>query len=521
MSSRGGARLVAAGILLSRLAGLVRQKALAFFLGDSAAADALASAFRIPNVLQNLLGEGVLSASFIPAYARLRAEGRTEEAGRLAGAVVSLLAVVCSVVVLVGVLLAAPLVDLIAPGFGEAPRALTIRLVRVIFPGVGLLVLSAWCLGVLNAHRRFFLSYVSPVLWNAAMIVAVLVGAPGRGVDDVAILVAWASVVGSGLQFLIQLPTVLRLEPGLGFRPRLTDVNLRGVIARFGTTVVGRGVVQLSGFVDTAIASLVGSGAVAILGYSQVLSILPVSLFGMAVSAAELPAMAGETGRSHAGEVAAALRVRLDRGLDRIAYFVIPTIVAFVVIGELLVYGLFGGGAFSAETARWVHRTLIGASLGLLANTSGRLYASACFALGDAATPFRGALLRVALGGVLGWIGALVLPAWLGVDARWGLQALTAAAGLAAWLEFHWLRQRVSRAIGPTSVPPRRLAAYWGLALVSVLGGLVVTVATALVARGTGAALPGWLHAAIAAAVAGAAYLGLTARTGIDDARRA
>lgn len=519
MSTAGGARLVAAGILLSRLAGLVRQKALAFFLGDSAAADALASAFRIPNILQNLLGEGVLSASFIPAYARLRAEGRTEDAGRLAGAVVSLLTLVCSVLVLAGVLLAAPLVDLIAPGFGEAPRALTIRLVRVIFPGVGLLVLSAWCLGVLNAHRRFFLSYFSPVLWNAAMIVAVLVGGSRRGTDDLAILVAWASVAGSALQFLVQLPMVLRLEPRLAFRPRVADAALRGVIARFGTTVVGRGVVQLSGFVDTAIASLVGSGAVAILGYSQVLSILPVSLFGMAVSAAELPAMAGETGRSEA--VAAALRARLDRGLDRIAYFVVPTIVAFVVIGELLVYGLFGGGAFTAETARWVHRTLIGSSLGLLANTSGRLYASAAYALGDAVTPFRGALLRVALGGLLGWIGALGLPTWLGVDARWGLQALTAAAGLAAWLEFHWLRHRVSQRIGATAVPPRRLAAYWGLALASVLGGLVVTVGMALVARAADAALPGWLHAAVAAAAAGGAYLGLTARTGIDDARRA
>jgi len=519
VSAARGARLVAAGILLSRIAGLVRQKALAFFLGDSAAADALASAFRIPNVLQNLLGEGVLSASFIPAYARLRAEGRAEEAGRLAGAVVALLALVSSVVVLLGVLAAPFLVDLIAPGFGPAPRALTIRLVRVIFPGVGVLVLSAWCLGVLNAHRRFFLSYVSPVLWNAAMIVAVLIGAPGSGLDDIAVLVALASVVGSVLQFGVQLPMVHRLEPGLRFRPRLGDAALRGVIARFGTTVVGRGVVQLSGFVDTAIASLVGSGAVAILGYSQVLSLLPISLFGMAVSAAELPAMAGETGEPEA--VASALRTRLDRGLDRIAYFVVPTVVAFVLVGELVVYGLFGGGAFTAETARWVHRTLIGAALGLLANTAGRLYASACYALGDAKTPFRGALLRVGLGGGLGWIGALGLPAWLGVDARWGLQALTVAAGVAAWVEYHWLRHRVTRAIGPTAVPTRRLLGYWAIAAVSVIGGLLVSVGGALLTRGSAVVVPGWVYAAVTAAVAAVVYFALTARFGIDDARRA
>jgi putative peptidoglycan lipid II flippase len=263
----------------------------------------------------------------------------------------------------------------------------------------------------------------------------------------------------------------------------------------------------------------VGSGAVALLGYSQVLSMLPVSLFGMAVSAAELPAMAGETGSPDA--VATALRTRLNRGLDRIAYFVVPTIVAFVLVGELVVYGLFGGGAFTAETARWVHRTLIGAALGLLANTAGRLYASACYALGDAQTPFRGAVLRVGLGGVLGWIGALGLPTWLGVDARWGLQALTVAAGLAAWVEYHWLRARVTRTIGSTAVPTRRLLGYWAVAAVSVLGGLLASIGIALLTRRAGMGAPGWGYAAVTAAVAAGAYVALTARFGIDDARRA
>ena len=118
----GGARLVAAGILLSRVFGLVRQRASAHFLGSGMAADALAAAFRIPNLLQNLFGEGSLSASFIPVYARLLAEGRTEEAGRVAGAVLGLLALVVSVVVALGVLCAPWLVDLLAPGFGGDTR---------------------------------------------------------------------------------------------------------------------------------------------------------------------------------------------------------------------------------------------------------------------------------------------------------------------------------------------------------------------------------------------------------------
>src|SRR5690349_9897989 len=161
--------LVATGIFLSRIAGLVRERAIAHFLGNSFAADALRGALRIPNILQNLFGEGVLSASFIPVYAKLVAQGEEEESGRVAGAVFSLLALVTSVLVLSGVLATPYLIDAIAPGFKGETRLLTIQLVRILFPGVGLLVLSAWCLGILNSHRRFFLSYASPVVWNIAM----------------------------------------------------------------------------------------------------------------------------------------------------------------------------------------------------------------------------------------------------------------------------------------------------------------------------------------------------------------
>src|SRR5436305_518450 len=171
---KAAAAAVAAGILLSRLAGLVRERVFAYYLGNSPAAGAFRAALRIPNLLQNLLGEGVLSASFIPVYARLLAEGRQEDASRVARAVGTLLVLVASAIALLGVLAAGPLVELLAPGFEESSRELTIALVRVLFPGVALLVLSAWCLGVLNSHRKFFLSYVSPVLWNTAIIAATI-----------------------------------------------------------------------------------------------------------------------------------------------------------------------------------------------------------------------------------------------------------------------------------------------------------------------------------------------------------
>src|ERR1700681_849855 len=156
MSARGtgggggasrSAFLVAAGILCSRLAGLVRLRVFSYYFGlQSDAADAFNAAFRIPNFLQNLFGEGALSASFIPVYAALVSKAERHEADRVAGAVASLLALVVSALVLVGVLATPVLIAAIAPGFTGAKRDLTIEIVRVLFPGAGLLALSAWCL---------------------------------------------------------------------------------------------------------------------------------------------------------------------------------------------------------------------------------------------------------------------------------------------------------------------------------------------------------------------------------------
>lgn len=510
MTTKGGARLIAAGILLSRLFGLVRQKVIAHFLGTADAADVLASAFRIPNFLQNLFGEGVLSASFIPVYAKLLAEGKREEAGRIAGAVATLLALTTTVLVLLGVVAAPWLVDVITPGFDGSKREMAVFLVRIITPGVGVLVLSAWCLGVLNSHRRFFLSYVSPVLWNLAMIAAMLWKGPQETPEQLVVTAAWASVVGSLLQFLVQVPAVWRLERGLRFAPDTASPLVRTVAARFGTVVVGRGVVQVSGFVDTAIASLVSAGSVATLNYAQAISMLPVSLFGMSVSAAELPAMSGETGTPE--EVARALRGRLDRGLARIAYFVIPSAVAFLLLGGVIAGGLYEGGAFTAESGRWVWAALGGAAVGLLAGTMGRLYASASYALGDTSAPLRFALLRVSLGAVLGWGSALFLPTLLDVDARWGVAALTASSGAAAWVEFLLLRRAITRRVGATGVAGVRIAQLWACAVLPAAAAYVL-------ARALDGWTP-WLLAAVVLGAYGAGYLLLTRLARLDDARR-
>src|SRR5580704_7882696 len=289
----GGAMAVGVGILLSRIAGLVRTRAITYYVGQHGAADALTAALRIPNVLQNLFGEGVLSASFIPVYARLRAEGRDADATRVARAVGTLLLLVAATIAAVGVTASRQIVDTLVPGSHPEIRELTITLLRITFPGVAILVLSAWCLGVLNSHRKFFLSYVSPVLWNAAIIAAAIVA--GRRFaghrDDIVVWLAWGAVIGSAAQFLIQLPSVVAILRDLRPSFAVRDPGVRATLHAFVPIVLGRGSVQLSGYIDQALASYLAEGMVAALGYAQILYLLPVSLFGMAVSAAELPEM--------------------------------------------------------------------------------------------------------------------------------------------------------------------------------------------------------------------------------------
>src|SRR5437867_10792001 len=239
-STGRSAFMVGAGILISRIIGVIRQRVFAHYLGISDAAGAFNAAFKFPNFLPNIFGDGALSASFIPVYARLLAEGDKKEASRVADAVLTLLALTTSIIVLVGVLITPYFVGLFAHSFSAAARELTIQLVRILFPGAGLLVLSAWCLGVLNSHRRFFLSYTAPVVWNLAIIATLVLFGNRKDQFHLATFTAWGSVAGSALQFGVQLPTVLKLIKRLRPVFDLASANVREVLKNFFPVFVSR-----------------------------------------------------------------------------------------------------------------------------------------------------------------------------------------------------------------------------------------------------------------------------------------
>jgi len=476
----GFAALVAAGIFLTRISGFIREKVFAHFLGNSDAAGIYRAAIRIPNVLQNLFGEGVLSASFIPVYAKLLAENDEETAGRVAGIVASLLAVAMAILVLLGVLLTPWLLIVIAPGYKGPIRELTITVVRIMWPGVGLLVLSAWCLGILNSHRKFFLSYVAPVFMNIVMIATLVVFGTRMNDRSLVVIAAWGTVVGAFAQFGVQIPAVIRYAKHLRFAIDMTLEPVREVIRNFTPVVVGRGVVQLSGYIDNLLATLLGTAAVSALSYAQIVSMLPISLFGMSVAAAELPQMSGMLGTAE--EIAASMRKRLERGLRQIAFFVVPTVVAFIAIGNVIVAALYQGGRFHDSDTLLVWYILIGSTVGLLAITLGRLYSSAFYALRDTKTPLRFAMLRVSLTAGLGWIFAIPLRPMLiramqfagiplpVVGAGYlslGAIALTATAGIAGWLEFLLLRHYLARRIGAVRIEAAYLVKLWSASIVA------------------------------------------------------
>jgi putative peptidoglycan lipid II flippase len=401
---------VAAGILVTRVLGYVRERVFAHYFGNGAAADAFRAALRIPNALRNLLGEGTLSASFIPVYAALN-EQKKEAARALAGAILGLLLLASGILAVLGIAFAPAITAFVAQGFDGPRRELTTILVRILFPMTGLMVVSAWCLGVLNTHRRFFLPYAAPALWNVAGIAAMVgagawLNAHGQGLPPaeqlyrLSLALAWGTVAGSVLQIAVQLPACWRLLHGVPLRVSLAPEGVRHVITAWAPLVVGAGVAQLSGLVDTFLGSYTGVGGLASLGYAQLVQVLPISMFGASVTAVALPDLARDAIAERANEQ---LRARIAVGFRRIAYFVIPSAFAFAALGPQIIATLFQTGRFDADDALLVGGVLAAYSIGLLGQSTVRLFASGFYALRDTRTPVRIAMISLVMSSLLSW----------------------------------------------------------------------------------------------------------------------
>lgn len=495
---------VGAGIFLSKIFGFVRERVFAHYFGASGYADAWWAALRMPNVIRNLLGEGTLSASMIPVYAEFLEEGREEEAARFAGAALGILAVVAASLVLLGVVLAPLLVPLFFPAWSPEIQELTVLLIRILLPMTGLFVLSAWTLGILNSHRTFFITFVAPVFWNLAMITAMIGGAVYFGLEDRSLVVAlgWGALVGGAITLLVQLPFLARHVRGMRLSLGRGVTGVREAIRNFVPVVAARGIVNVSGWIDLVLAGRLMPGAVAVMGYAQTFANLPISLFGTGVAAAELPEMSRM--RQEHREV---LTGRVTVSLTRALFFLIPSAVVYVVLGDVVVAALYQTGRFGPETTLVTWGVLGAYAVGLPASASSRVLSSTFYALRDTKTPAKMAYVRVAISVVVGV--SLMVPADdLGFSTlRLGAAGLALGSTVGAWIELGLLRRALKSEIGPHGPP---------------LGTLLRLLLAALAACLVGVSLQVWLPAPgpILTAVetlipTGVVYLGLTSLMGL------
>ncbi len=458
--------IVGAGILLSRLSGLIRELIFAGLLGTRVAADAFKAALQIPGLLQNILGEGTLSASFIPAYSRLIDEQENDdEPGLVAGTIVTLLGLVTSVIVIIGILAARPMTKVLLPLLPDETFDLTVNLVRIMWAGLGFIVLSSWCLGVLNAHRKFFLSFAAPILWNAAQIVfALLAWAQGWSDASVAKAAAWGVLVGGAFQFLVQIPVVMRVSPSIRLGVKRGSRAVREIVSKFFPAVMGRGVIQFSGFLDLFLAGFLATGAFTALSLAQIIYMLPIGLFVMSIISADLPEFSRDR------DDISAMTTRFITSSERIGFYLIFSSIAFITMGEPLVDFLFERGKFTSEDTLYIWIVLAAYSLGLYATGMSRLYQNLCYSFGDVKGPARLAGLRVLVAGFVGFLLMFQLdrvaidgnsiirigdfPSFspLSEFARaldtspqpLGALGLALGSSLGAWIEYFLLKRRVS-----------------------------------------------------------------------------
>jgi putative peptidoglycan lipid II flippase len=369
--------------LASRVLGYARDIVIARAFGAGPVTDAFFVAFRIPNLLRRLLGEGALSTGVVPVFSATLTQGGPVALARAAQAVAGAALVVLCSVSAIGIALAPWIVGIMAPGWRADPSlfALATMLTRVMFPYLLLVGMGALAMGTLNAHHRFFTPAISPAALSLVMIAAVLLLSTRV---SPAILALAIGVLAGGLgQFLIQLPEVRRA--GVPLRPRLDWKHpaVREIGRRLWPVAFSLAGAQLTIFVNTLLASLLPSGTVSYLYYADRVMEFPLGVFGVALATAALPSMAAQAARREHR----ALRSTLNFSLRLAAFIAVPAAVGLAVLSGPIVRMLFQRGEFGAADAAFTAQALIGYAIGLPAFSTARIAAQAFYAMGDIQTP--------------------------------------------------------------------------------------------------------------------------------------
>jgi len=385
------AGVVGMATMLSRIFGFIRDMVVAAFFGAGFATDAFFVAFRIPNLLRRLLGEGSLTVAFVPVFTEYLTNKSKEEAIELANVVFTILSIILVIVSLIGVLLSPLIVWIMAPGFSNLPYQfeLAVFLNRIMFPYIFFISLVALCMGILNSLRHFAAPALSPVILNICMIIATLL--LYRCFTEPIVALAIGVMAGGILQLAMQWPFLIkmgvRLKPNFNFR----HPGLRQMGRLLVPTLIGSAVYQLNIFFGTILASLLPKGSVSYLYYADRVVELPLGVFAIAVGTATLPSLSEQVSKGSFDE----LRKTLSFSLRLILFITIPATVALIMLRVPILSVLFQRGAFSASSAMLTAQALFYYALGLWAFSVIRVIDAAFFALQDRKSPLKAAFVAL------------------------------------------------------------------------------------------------------------------------------
>ncbi len=439
------AGLAGAATLVSRLLGLVRETLLAAYFGAGNQMDAYFVAFRIPNLVRDLFAEGAMSAAFVPTFSRhLTLHGKAD-AWRLGINLLTALALVTGSVALAGIIFAPAIVGAYARDFSAVPgkMELTVQLTRVMLPFLPLAALAAAAMGMLNSLHHYFMPALSPATFNIASILCIVLLAPlmpSLGWPPIT-AAAIGVLVGGLAQVAVQWPALTR--EGFRYRPHLDlrDEGLRRVLLLMGPGTIGLAATQLNLFVNTLLATSLGTGAPSWLSYAFRLMYLPIGLFGVSIATAVLPAAS----RHAAVNDHAAVRHTLSRGLGLMLLLNVPATIGLVILATPIVRLLFERGQFLPSDTTATAAVLQCYAVGLVGYAAARIASPVFYALGHHRVPV---LISTASVGI-NIVASLLLVARMGVR---GLALGTSIAALAHGAGAVWLLRRRLRGIGGTRI---------------------------------------------------------------------
>ncbi len=485
----------AAGTLVSRILGFLRDVVIARSFGAGQVTDAFFVAFRIPNLFRRLFAEGSFALAFVPVLAEYRRRGDQTAVRELLDSISGVLLAALLVMTAVGVLLAPLLIQLFAPGFAahDPRQALATDMLRVTFPYLLLISLTALSGGILNTWGRFWIPAVTPALLNISLICAALLLAPALSVPITAL--AWGVLVAGVVQLAFQIPPLWRL--GLLPTPRWRPAHegVRRILRLMVPTLFGSSVAQVNLLLDTIIASLLLTGSVSWLYYADRLFEFPVGVFGVALSTVILPRLATAAGgqRTHAGTDTddASFTATLQWAM-RLAWLIsVPAAAGLMILATPVLQTLFQYGRFAATDTVMSSMALQAYTLGLPAVIAVKVLAPGFYARHDTATPVRYAIISMfsnmlmnglfivlllqyfllsghssAQLGAVGWFERLALTPGLHVG-------LALASAVAAWINMALLWRQLAR-LGWWRAPADWTGFVWRIAAMSLVMALVL-----------------------------------------------